>query len=567
MARPNFATRNILKLKFVRNFGNVNANNVWTRENIVISPFKEIQPPTLTVSDYIWQNLDKWGDKPAMVCGITNRSYTFHELHKYSRKFATKLRSKLDIREGDVTCVMMSNNPEYALVTLGSLEAGAAVTTINPIYTAHEVQRQLLLSNAKLLIGTPDTIGVLKEACKMAKINLPIIAVTNPGESLPAGTMSFQEILDDNNEDFSILNSVKKNLDEIALLPYSSGTTGLPKGVELVHRTVVTNLAQQSGDGIRHCSYTTDSYQESLMAVLPFYHMYGLSLIMLHKLSIGGKIVTLPKFETKTFLNAIEEHKTSILHIVPPLASFIACHPEAKKEYLSNIHTYVCGAAPLPKQDIFRILEKSKPGVDFLQIYGLTEISPIATTVPPGSKKYATVGLALPNTQLRVVDSEDRNLGPDAVGELLIKGPQIMKGYRNNPEATKAVITDDGWFRSGDLASIDRDGVVTICDRIKELIKVKGYQVAPAELESVLKEHPDILDAAVIGVPDPKMGEVPKAFVVVKDGRKKDSVDLKKFVEDRVAVYKRISDVEFLGNLPRNPSGKILRKVLRESYA
>ncbi|CAK1582566.1 unnamed protein product [Parnassius mnemosyne] len=567
MARTNLVTKNIQKLLLVRKYSNLSTQNLWTRENIVNSPFNDIQLPSLNVTEYIWQNLDKWANKPATICGITNRSYTYNELYKYSRKFAVKLRTQWDISEGDVTCIMMSNNPEYAIVTLGSLEAGAAVTTINPLYTVHEVQRQLLLSNPKIVIGRPETVGVIKEACKNANMNLPIIVVKNTHENLPSGTICFHELIDDANVDFSVLNTIDKNIDDIALIPYSSGTTGMPKGVELVHRTLVTNFVQQDAEGIRHYQHATDSHQESLLAVLPMYHMYGLGIILLQKLTTGAKIVTLPKFERKTFLHAIREHKTSLLHLVPPLASFLGSHPSVEDEYLSHIHTYICGAAPLPKQDIFQVLEKSKPNVDFLQVYGLTETSSLATTVPPESKNYTSVGVALPSTKLRIVDSDDRNLGPNAVGELLIKGPQIMKGYRNNPEATKAVITDDGWFRSGDLASIDHAGVVTICDRIKELIKVKGFQVAPAELESVLKEHPDILDAAVIGVPDSKLGEVPKAFVVLKDGCKQDSINVKKFVEDRVASYKRLSDVEFMKSLPRNPSGKILKKVLRENCA
>ncbi|CAG4959570.1 unnamed protein product [Parnassius apollo] len=567
MTRTNMVTKNIQKLLLVRKYSNLSSQHLWTKENVVNSPYNDIQLPSLNVTDYIWQNLDKWADKPAMICGITNRSYTYNELYKYSRILAVKLRTQWDIREGDITCIMMPNNPEYAIVTLGSLEAGAAVTTINPLYTVHEVQRQLLLSNPKIVIGSPETIGLIKEACKNTRMNLPIIAAKNSNESLPPETISFLELIDDRNVDFSVLNTVTKNIDDIALVPYSSGTTGLPKGVELVHRTLVTNFVQQDAEGIRHYQHTTDSHQESLLAVLPLYHLYGLAVILLQKLTVGAKIVTLPKFERKTFLHAVKEHKTSLLHLVPPLASFLGSHPSVEDEYLSHIHTYISGAAPLPKQDIFRVLEKSKSNVDFLQIYGMTELSPLATTVPPGSKNYTSVGVALPSTKLRIVDSDDQNMEPNAVGELLIKGPQIMKGYRNNLEATKAVITDDGWFRSGDLASIDYDGVVTIRDRIKELIKVKGFQVAPAELESVLKEHPDILDAAVIGVPDAKLGEVPKAFVVVKDGCKQDSTNVKKFVEDRVASYKRLSDVEFMKSLPRNPSGKILRKVLRENYS
>ncbi|KPJ04603.1 putative 4-coumarate--CoA ligase 3 [Papilio xuthus] len=564
MARTNFGIKNIQKFISIRSFSK-NARNLWSKDNIVSSPSNDVQLPSLTVNDFIWENIEKWAEKPAMVCGITNRTYTYHQLYKYSRRFGAKLRTLFDIREDDVTCIMMSNNPEYAVATLGSLEAGATVTIINPIYTVHEVQRQLILSCPKIVIGMPETIEILKEACKLAKLNIPIITVTNT-EALPAGTISFHELINDEYVDTSVLQRVNKDIDRIALLPHSSGTTGLPKAVELVHRTLVANFAQQNGEAFKYCQSATESSQESLLAVLPFYHIYGSGVIMLHKLSMGAKVVTLPKFEKNTFLNAIKQQKSSILHLVPPLASFLASHPECKKEDLSNVHTYICGAAPLPKQDIFRILDKSKSDVDFLQIYGLTEVSPLATTAPLGSKNYATVGVALPNTKLRIVNSKDESLGPNEVGELLIKGPQVMKGYKDNPEATKAAITDDGWFRSGDLASIDQDGVVTICDRIKELIKVKGFQVAPAELESVLKEHSDVLDVAVIGVPDSKMGEVPKAFVVVKEGSSINSNDLKQFVEERVAAYKRLSDVTFIDSLPRNPSGKILRRVLKEKY-
>ncbi|XP_068630346.1 uncharacterized protein [Battus philenor] len=400
----------------------------------------------------------------------------------------------------------------------------------------------------------------------MLQMNIPIIIVNSTSESLPNGTISFEGLINDNSQDISILNGVIKNVDDIALLPYSSGTTGLPKGVELVHRSIVTNFVQQDNDGVRHCEHTTDSHQECVLAILPLFHMYGLSIVMLNKLSIGAKIVTLPKFETETYLKAIKKYNASVLHIAPPLASFLACHPKSNKEYLSSVHTYVCAAAPLPKHDIYRVLEKSSPNTHFVQLYGLTEVSPLATSIPRGCKEYTNVGLAVPNTKLRVVNSDDQNLGPDEVGELLIHGPQIMKGYRNNPEETKAAITRDGWFRTGDLVSIDKDGVVTVRDRIKELIKVKGFQVAPAELESILKEHPDIVDAAVIGVPDAKMGEVPKAFVVIKSDRNKDSDGIKNFVNDKVAAFKRLSDVEFVESLPRNPSGKILKRLLREKY-
>ncbi|KOB78357.1 AMP dependent coa ligase [Operophtera brumata] len=481
------------------------SQSVWTSDKTIKSPFKNVDIPNRTIPEQIWENLGRWPDKPALVCGVTNHSYTYHQLYKYSRNFATKLCNKLGIRDHDVVCVMMPNSPDYALAVLGILQAGAEVTTVNPIYTAHEVQRQLLLSKPKIIISVPETISILKDALKLAKLDIPIIAVKTANESRPQGTISFEEFALDSTVDHSVLNKVSSKSNDIAFLPYSSGTTGLPKGVELTNRNLVSNFMQLDNEEVKHHCDTT--------------------------------------------------------------LLFTGSHKDVSRDHLAHLKVVTSGAAPLPLNDVLRVIEKASPGMNFLQLYGLTETSPLVTAMVPGSENYSSSGFAVSNTELQIVNSEQHSLGPNEVGELLIRGPQVMKGYRDNPESTKAAVTEDGWFKSGDLARIDEDGAITIVDRLKELIKVKGYQVPPAELENVLKEHPSILDAAVIGISDAKQGEAPKAFIVVKEGHKLKPDDVMKFVEERVAVYKRLKEVMFMDVIPKNPSGKILRRVLREQYS
>ncbi|XP_059062867.1 uncharacterized protein LOC131855599 isoform X1 [Achroia grisella] len=463
---------------------------------------------------------------------------------------------------------MMSNSPDYALAILGTLQAGAEVTTVNPIYTAHEVHRQLLLSKPKLVIGNPETIPVIKDALKLSKMNIPIIACKGYiSNELPDGVISLDELANAVHVDYDVLKEVSRTPDDVALLPYSSGTTGLPKGVELTNRNIVSNCAQQNTVGLRHYQDTTGSYQDAILAVLPFYHIYGLSIILLHKLSVGVKVVTLPKFQPQSLLTTLQEQKISIFCAAPPLILFLGSNPEVKNEHLENINIITCGAAPLPKLDIYRVLSKAKQNLDFLQLYGLTETAPLVTTMPNNGKNYVTAGVAIPNTEIKIVNNDGNALGPNEVGELLVRGPQVMKGYRNNVEATKNAITEDGWFKTGDIASIDEEGAVTITDRVKELIKVKGYQVAPAELESILREHPDVQDAGVVGVPDPRTGEIPKAFVVVKEGSNVEEANILNYVSERVAEFKRIKEIVFLDSLPKNPSGKLLRRVLKDKHA
>ncbi|XP_063547736.1 uncharacterized protein LOC134755164 [Cydia strobilella] len=537
----------------------------WTKEGIIKSPLKPVDVPNCTVHEYIWQNLERWSDRTMAVCGSTGRGYTYSQGYQLSSAFAANLRNKLGVRDGDAVAVMLPNLPDYPLVALGILGAGAVITSINPIYTAHEVQRQLLLSDAKIIVTLPETVEIVKNALNMAKLKLEIIVVKTNDIPTPEGTIVFNE-LSEANVDLSCLKEVRRTAKDVCFLPYSSGTTGVPKGVELTNENLVANMEQINDPVIKTHNDTTDSHQDSVMAVLPFFHIYGAEVIMFHKLSQGVKLVTLPKFHPEEFLDALETYKANLLFAAPPIILMMASHPASSSKKLQHLDVIINGAAPLAATDGDRLIQKAERKMDFRQGYGLTETSPVVTMTPKGLDNYSCVGLPIPNTNLKIVDQNLRNLGPNEKGELLVRGPQVMKGYKDNEKANMEAFTEDGWFRTGDLAVADDQGIVTIADRLKELIKVKGFQVPPAELEAVLRDHPSVADAAVIGIPHKSHGEVPKAFIVLRKGHEAQPGDIRGFVKERVAEYKRISDVQFVDSLPKSGTGKILRRELKEKY-
>nr|XP_032518153.1 4-coumarate--CoA ligase-like 7 [Danaus plexippus plexippus] len=413
---------------------------------------------------------------------------------------------------------MLSNIPEYPIITLGVLSAGGIVTTLNPIYTSYEVQRQLMSAHVKIIITSPENVSTIKQALDLNKMSTPIIVV-DFNSPRPDGTISFNEIINDT-IDTSILKEVKTKPRDVSFLLYSSGTTGLPKGVELTHRNKVANSVQQDSEEIKHYNLTTDSNQDTILLYLPMFHSYGMSVKMLHKLSVGLKLVTLPKFKPDTFISILEKHKINLTYLVPPTVLFLGSDPQVKRKHFQYLNYLGTGGAPSPRADIEKLLDK--------------------------------VGVS------NVMD-----FYIDILGELLIKGPNVMKGYRNNPEANKLVLTN-GWFRTGDRAQFEEDGSLVIADRYKELIKVNAYQVAPAELESVIKDHPGVFDVAVVGIPDSKTGEKPKAFVVLNKNSPTNEADIIEFANKKVAPYKHIKEVQFIESIPKNPSGKILRRLLEK---
>jgi len=343
---------------------------------------------------------------------------------------------------------------------------------------------------------------------------------------------------------------------DIAILPYSSGTTGLPKGVMLTHSNLVNNCIQTQ-------VVLQLSSNSVVIGILPFFHIYGITILLNAAIKSGGTLVILPKFELEMFLKTLQNYKVNQAFLVPPIVLALAKNPVVDK-YQLCLESISSGAAPLSVDIAVACATRLKCEVK--QGYGLTESSPVTHFNSPGKNRDGSVGFLVPNSEVKIVDLSDGHeiTEPNKEGQLLIRGPQIMKGYFNNIEATKNTITEDGYLQTGDIGYIDSDGYWYVIDRVKELIKYKGYQVPPAELEAILLTHPEIMDAAVIPKPDTEAGEIPKAFVVKKPNSTLAAHDVIAYTADKLAPYKKIREVEFIDQIPKTASGKILRRILRD---
>ncbi|XP_054731348.1 uncharacterized protein LOC129239677 [Anastrepha obliqua] len=531
------------------------------------SPFEPIELLNLTMDKYVWRDIKKYEKNVATVCILSGRQYTYAQLRDSSAAFATRLQTKFKLGPGDTLAVCLPNLPEYPIAVLGAIEAGLSVTTVNPIYTADEIGRQVQLSNAKFVVGTSLGYGVIRDACKLAQKNLPIAVIRlQPDEELPAGAIDFFELINPQAADYSQLKHHDVDPDSMAFLPFSSGTTGLPKAVQLSHNNLVVNSEQlEIGFKLR-----ASGRQEVVPGILPFFHIYGLNIVMLSKLAIGGKLVTMPQFRPEDLIKSLHEYKGTFLNIVPPIALFMINYPKLTQEMVPDLKYAVIGAAPISEADIERFLKKF-PNTKLLQGYGMTETSPLTLMVPTNNTRYGSAGAPTSNTEAKIVPidgSSQKGLGPNMTGELCIRGPQVMKGYLNNDEANAEIFYPNGWLRTGDVGHYDDDGYFYITDRIKELIKVKGFQVPPAELEGILREHPKILEAAVIPRPDEFAGELPRAIVVLREGMTATEEEIYDYVAERVAEYKKLDGgIVFAQAIPKNPTGKIMRKDLKAQYA
>lgn len=507
------------------------------------------------------------------MCGNTNRSLTYAELRDQCAAVAVRLHCpKLGFKERDVIAVSLPNCIEFPVAALGILEAGMVVTSINPIYTADEISRQLISSKVKFLIGSVDGYPILKDAIEKTKQHIRIACVKSlPEQSMPEGAIDFSELSDPTGISLTMLRNPKINPNELAFLPYSSGTTGIPKGVMLNHNNITANLAQIGSpyptDTI--IQPTTDDFQDVIPCVLPFFHIYGFTVLLASSLSMGCKLVTLNNFDPELFIKTLVDHRASVVYMVPPIINFLTNHPTVKPEHLSVFRTAFSGAAPITHNEVQRFMDKvNRPEAEFIQGYGLSESSPVLLTNMKGNRNYGSTGGLVPNTEAKIVDESDpslKGLGANKPGELWVKGPQIMMGYLENEQETKEMKLEDGWMRTGDIATYDEKGYFFLTDRLKELIKVKGFQVAPAELEALLTAHPDIVDSAVVGKTDAVSGELPVAFVVPKPDSKITEQEVQDFVAKQVAPFKKLDGgVQFIEAIPRNSTGKILRIKLKE---
>jgi acyl-CoA synthetase (AMP-forming)/AMP-acid ligase II len=448
-------------------------------------------------------------------------------------------------RKGEVFAIACLNCAEFVLAFHAVGLLGGVVTTLNPAYTADEMAQQLRDSGATRLLAA---VAILPRALEAAAaVGIREIYATEAGD----GAEPFANLEESGH---AVPMVVLDPHNDLMALPYSSGTTGLAKGVMLTHANLGANVLQSVACGLREA--------DVILGILPLFHIFGLNVMMNTGLAAGATLVLLPRFDLEAFLEAIQRHRATYVFLVPPVLLALAKHPLVAKYDLSSLDRLLSGAAPLGEA-LAREVE-ARIGCAVLQGYGLTETSPVALVSRlDGSTPKGSVGTPVAGTECRLVDLETGvGAAPGARGELWIRGPQIMQGYLNRPEETAVAIDAEGWFRTGDIARVDADGCVFVVDRLKELIKVKGLQVAPAELEALLLTHPAVADAAVIPIPDEKAGERPKAFVVLRAGQVPDAAGILAFVAERVAPHKRIVEVAFMDQIPKSPSGKILRREL-----
>ena len=522
------------------------------------SPFPDVDIPDLPLHEYVLARADALGDKPAFIDGLSGETTSHQELAAAVRAVACGLVNR-GIGKGDVVALCSPNLPAYAVAFLATSSVGGIVTTMNPLMTCGELAQQLIDSQARIAVIVAPLLEKMQEAVafEIDGVTPQVQEIYVFGEA--EGVETFADLMQKGAALLIAGDGPQVDIDpanDLVVLPYSSGTTGLPKGVMLTHRNLVANIEQVlAGDSIPE--------DEVLIGVLPFFHIYGMVVIMGCGLARGNTVVTLPRFELEEFLSVLAAHRVSRAHVVPPILLALAKHPAVDNFDFEALNCVFVGAAPM-SPEIAEACE-ARLGCRVRQGYGLTEASPV-THYTPFDDEFQRLGSAGPpvaSTEVKIVDLDTgETLDAGVEGEVLVRGPQVMKGYLNAPEATANTLDDEGWLHTGDIGRCDPDGWVYLVDRAKELIKYKGYQVPPAELESLLIAHPEVADAAVIPKPDDEAGEVPKAFVVRSGDVSAET--LMAYVAAEVSPYKKLREVEFIAEIPKSASGKILRRVLRD---
>jgi long-chain acyl-CoA synthetase len=479
-------------------------------------------------------------------------SLTFREVEGLVNACANGLRA-LGIGRGDRACLFMTNRPEYVVSLYALARLGAVASPMNPSYREREVAYQLTDAGAVGVIVQHDLLPVVEAARREAPHLKHVVTVGGP----PApGTVAFRDLVAGS----PAIRPPDPGVgpDDLLVLPYSSGTTGLPKGVRLSHANFVRN-------NIQFVAALRVTAADRLLVFLPFYHIYGLMLLG-GAVHTGARLVIMERFDLGECCRLVEAQRITLFFAVPPVLAALTGAPETTRVDWGSVRLCMIGAAPVPPEVCRRFTALT--GVKTLQGYGLTEAGPVTHLNAAHDDRLNVLdsaGLAVHDVAHRVVDVETgtRSLAPGESGEIVVRSPGVMQGYWNAPEATAAALRD-GWLHTGDIGTIDAHGHVRVTDRKKEMIKVKGFGVAPAEIEALFFEHPAVADVGVVGTPDPVAGEIPKAFVVVKPGRAVTAEALIAFARERLAGYKVPGEVEFVDAIPRTASGKILRRVLRD---
>ncbi|RIB09096.1 hypothetical protein C2G38_1981828 [Gigaspora rosea] len=534
----------------------------------------DIEIPQDGIFQYVMSNQKGISDNKIIYLDVnTSKGYTFGKLKSESKRFASGLRDKVGFKRGDVLAIYSSNQVDYPMVLLGTIAAGGKVTPVDPKYIANELSYQLLDSGASILIVHPDLLETAIAASK--EINNPNFRIFLFGDNEIRGYKPFRSELIGEREFVPIFYTPEEANSTIAYICYSSGTTGKQKGVEITHTNLVSNLAQIY-------NVEKDLGTHSVLAG-PFYHIYALICCIHLTLIYGATLIIFPSYNIKTFCHCIQEYKIDYVHAAPPVILDLINYPDAKKYDLSSVKIIVSAGAPLSHEleytfyELFKI--RTKQAYDSnniitgsVQLYNSFNNSNDNFLMIHNVQKIGSCGTLLPNIKVKILSNDGHGniyfsfLFP---GELCVHGPSIMKGYLNNSSAINAAFDKDDFLHTGDIAYVDDQGIYHIVDRKKELIKYKGFSVAPAELESILLTHDKISDAAVIGCySEENQTELPIAYIVLKSEDKEKHPYLKneiiQYVNSNVAPHKKIRDLLFIDKIPKSESGKILRRVLRD---
>ena len=526
------------------------------------SPYPDVEIADQPLFDYLFDDLGDAAEHPALIDGGSGKATSYAQLKQQVEALAGGLAAR-GFGTGDIAAILCPNIPAYATVFHGILRAGGAATTINSLSTVYEIAAQLADAKASHLFTLSAFLPQADEAARSVGLNPENVVLIDGSDAVSPERTSLASLLGTGQPPPDVSIDPARHL---AVLPYSSGTTGRAKGVMLTHRNLVANLAQSMDlIGVRE--------SDRVLCVLPFFHIYGMNVLMNGGLRQRATLVTMPRFDLAEFLRVIADHGVSFVFIAPPVAVALAKHPLVDAYDLSSVRIIFSGAAPLDGA-LAHVVEE-RLGCVMRQGYGMSEMSPVSHCIPYDRDDIplGTVGVTIPNMECKIVDpaSGEEIAVPDegtsAQGELWCRGPNVMRGYFGDARSTGETLDGDGFLHTGDVATVSAEGYLSIVDRVKELIKYHGYQVPPAELEALLLTHPDIADAAVIGVPDAEGQEIPKAFVVPQANAELTADAVMSFVADRVAPYKKIRQVEFMTAIPKSASGKILRRELRRTTA
>jgi long-chain acyl-CoA synthetase len=536
---------------------------------------KHIVYPEVPLFELLRKTAEKYPSNTAIV--YFDKGMTYKELDLASDKFATALND-LGVKKGDKVAVFLPNIPQFIIAYYGVIKTGAVVTAISPLYREREVEHQLNDSEAETLVVLDALYPIVERVWEKTKLERVI--ATSMKEYMPAATAFIGSLLKkipshkiERKERVHFFQELLRKYEakppkveinpreDLAALQYTGGTTGVAKGAMLTHLNFVSNA-------VACCKWLKGTEAaETFLVALPLYHIYLMTTGMNAPIYLAGKIVMLPGLDVASTFQAIQKQRATIFCGAPTLYSMLLAHSSMSKYDLKSIRFCISGSAPLSPEVQKKFMEVT--GGVLVEGYGLTESSPVTHCNPLDRSmktvKVGSIGLPWPDTDAKIMDIEtgEKELPIGEIGELVVKGPQVMKGYWKMPEETANVLRD-GWLYTGDIGKMDEDGYFYITDRKKDLIKYKGYSVYPRELEDVLYEHPAVKLCGVIGKPDPMAGEMPKAFVVLKEGKTATQEEIKDFVNSKVAPYKAIREVEFRKELPMTSLGKVLRRVLLE---